>query len=452
VAKQFLRFDSYTIFKYLAFIICAITIFVFFFSAGPVQDDYSLLADVSEIGLLQYLTLVWNSHGGNLTPMLLNFLAGSSAIDSFNFISFSLFSISTIAFVSITIILFLNKLLINGVPISPALKFSISVGTILGFEGLFSPGLIGAYSFTSAAAVHLWPVLLTFTAYFLARSHSRMYLLLFFVGFFAGNSNIAESLAILLLLLLLYFFPQKFDVAVPQSKLIAFFSGAFLGTLAIVISPGFWFRATEKTTQGMPSSITDALSRLFQSTTIFSFDILTHPTFYIFLVAGIVFAKSASQLSDIPPRWNFVELFFWCLFVSLIFGATFAYPAWHQSLGLLFLIPIFSFFSGVRLAKFTRLKQFRWIRVFQVFMVVLLVISVARANILVWDSGRDWHQANAVNICSLRVDSSALVSNPEIHYPPFSLGIEGSQSWTWIRDAYTRWLSNMTPATTLECD
>jgi hypothetical protein len=279
-----------------------------------------------------------------------------------------------------------------------------------------------------------------------------MYLLLFFIGFFAGNSNIAESLAILLLLLLLYLFPQKFDVAVPRSKLVAFFSGIFLGAVAIVASPGFWFRATEKSTQGIPSSITDVISRLVKSLAIFSADIFTHPTFYIFLAAGIVFAKSASRLSEIPTRWNFVELFFWCLFTSLIFGATFAYPAWHQSLGLLFLIPAFSFFSGIRLAKFTRLKQFRWIRVFQVFMVLLLVISVARANILVWDSGRDWHQANALNICSLRVDSSALVSNPEIHYPPFALGIEGSQSWTWIRVAYTRWLSNVTPATTLECD
>ena len=181
-------------------------------------------------------------------------------------------------------------------------------------------------------------------------------------------------------------------------------------------------------------------------------EVLTHPTFYIFLAVGVILAKSTYEFSENRMRWNFVEVFFWSLFASLTLGATFAYPAWHQSLGLLFLLPFFSFLLGVRLARFIHRRHLLWIQFFQLFMVALLVLSVTRANILVWNSGRDWRDSNVVNICSLRVDPSASTSNPEIHYPPFSLGIEGSQSWPWIRDSYVRWLSSVPSAKTIDCD
>ncbi len=440
------------LYETMAKFFCVLSAAIFFLSARPVQDDYSLLADVSEIGLTSYLELVWNSHGGNLTPMLLNFLAASTAISSFNFISFSLFSFFTMAFVSIISLFYVKNLSVGETSISFNLKFFLIVGTILGFEGLFSPGLIGAYHFTSASAVHLWPILLTFTGYFLARSNSAHFLTLFLVGFFAGNSNIAESTAILLVLLILYCFPRKFDASISRYKIGSFFSGVFFGTLAIVISPGFWLRATEKTDQGIPSSLTEITSRFMESIFVFGADVCTHPTFYIFFASGVLFAKSTLSFTAKNFKWNFIEVFFWCLFGSLVIGATIAYPAWHQSLGLLFLLPAFSFFSGVRLARFIPGKRFKWLHLFQVFMILVLTITVMRANFLVYDSNREWHRSNSENICALRIDDSAIAFNPEIKYPPLGLGIEGSQSWPWIRTAYVRWLSNLPSANEVICN
>jgi len=450
--KVILKFNGYAIFKYLMVCLCVVNAIVFFLSARPVQDDYSLLADVSELGLFGYLELVWNTHGGNLTPMFINFLAASTAVNAFNFFSFSIFSLVTMAFVFLTILYFLNTFSLSEKYINSRLKVALCGGTILGFEGLFSPGLIGSYNFTSAAAVHLWPILLTFAAYFIVMSNSKLYLVILAVGFLAGNSNVAESLAILMLLSFLFFFPSRFDVTVPRTKLLIFFSGVFLGTLAIVTSPGFWFRATEKTSQGLPSSPIDIFERLIRSLSAFSAEVLTHPTFYIFLASGVMLAKSTDEFSEIRWRWNFIEVFFVFLFASLTIGATFAYPAWHQSLGLLFLLPVFSLLLGTRLARIIRKHHLMWIRIFQLLMVALLAISITRANILLWNSSREWHDRNVVNICSLREDPTASTSNPEIRYPPFSLGIEGSQSWPWIRDSYIRWLSNVPSAVTINCE
>lgn len=428
-----------------------IHLFVFSISARPVQDDYSLLADISEAGLFSYLSLVWETHGGNLVPMLLNAGAISSSLHSFNFISLSLFSVLTFASVGLVIWMSSFQIRVQQRGLDSRNLLFLIIGTLFGFEGLFSPGLIGAYHFSSASSVHLWPILFTLVGIRLASSSSGNVLLIFLLGFLAGNSNIAESLAIIIATSLLIFFPHRFVFHYSKFRLGLFTFGATVGALAILASPGFWYRATEKTSDGIPGSLPEFMYRLAKSISIFTIDILTHPVLYIFFFLGFIFHRKFITSVRISSQLNYIEVLFSTLFTSLILGATFAYPAWHQTLGLLFLLPVTSFIIGARVGK--KMVQFKQQVLSKVCngIVFLLMILILRADYLVWSSGNSWGQTNATNICALQDDSDAVLANPEIHYPVFNLGIEDVQTWPWIRATYVRWVSNVQTISQIDC-
>jgi hypothetical protein len=84
-------------------------------------------------------------------------------------------------------------------------------------------------------------------------------------------------------------------------------------------------------------------------------------------------------------------------------------------------------------------------------MLVLLFCLIVRADILVMRSGNQWHASNASNICALKANGQASLSNPETRYPIFHLGIEDVQTWPWIRATYTRWISSNQAANSIDC-
>jgi hypothetical protein len=438
--------------------IIAVSVLIFFhltvfaMSARPVQDDYSLLADISEKGLFGYLILVWETHGGNLTPMILNAGAISSALNSFNFITIAIFSIFTFLLVGVIGWIATTQIQMNGFRLPATLSLFLVLGTLFGFEGIFSPGLIGAYFFSSASAVHLWPVIFTLFGVYLASKKSSNILLAFVLGFFAGNSNIAESLAILIATFLLLVFPSKFSHDYSLLKLRLFISGVLLGAITIIASPGFWTRATQNTEDGIPGSFPEFVIRFSKSVSIFTVDILTHPALYIFLALGYLFQKKFRFDSPIFVKWNYIEILFFALLFSLILGATFAYPAWHQSLGLLLLLPCVSFTLGLRLGNQTEFFKPSSVSKITRVLVALLIVLIVRADILVLQSGRNWPGSNLTNICALREDVEARLSNPEIHYPFFNLGVEDVQTWPWIRATYVRWISNVGASDSIDCE
>jgi hypothetical protein len=258
-------------------------------------------------------------------------------------------------------------------------------------------------------------------------------------------------MAILFTTTLLFLFPYIFTVCYSKIKIGLFLLGALVGTLAIVTSPGFWYRATEKTSDGIPGSLLEFIIRFAKSTSIFTIDILTHPSLFIFFFLGFIFNKKFIASASISSKLNFVEVLFFALFLSLILGATFAYPAWHQTLGLLCLLPVTSFIVGARVGG--KILRFRTRVLSKVCSGVmsLLVILVLRADYLVWSSGNNWAQTNATNICALKNSSDAVLANPEIHYPVFNLGVEDVQTWPWIRETYIRWISNVQTASQFDC-
>ena len=424
---------------------------VFATRARPIQDDYSLLADISEKGFIGYLTLVWQSHGGNLTPMVLNAAAISSALNSFNFFSLAAFSLLTFLLVGTGAWILTTQIRFGELGLPSAVSLFLIFGTLFGFEGVLSPGLIGAYYFSSASAVHLWPMIFAVLGIHFASKSSTNLFLVFLLGFFAGNSNIAESLAIVTATFLLLIFPKRFSREYSSLSLRLFMSGLLLGAITIIASPGFWIRATENTEDRIPNSVSEFFIRFLKAVSVFAVDILTHPALYVFLVFGYLFQKTYGTSTASALKWNILEVVFFTLLFSLILGATFAYPAWHQSLGLLFLLPCASFIFGYRFgarAKFFKLNLSA--KIASIFLILLMLV-VMRADFLVWQSGGQWRESNTVNVCALKGNSAAILSNPEIHYPLFNLGVEDVQTWPWIRASYVRWISNVEPANLPGC-
>lgn len=424
---------------------------VFAISARPVQDDYSLLADISEKGFFGYLILVWETHGGNLTPMLLNAGAILSGLNSFNFITIAIFSVLTFFSVGVCGWIATSQIQNSSFRLPASVSLLLILGTLFGFEGIFSPGLIGAYYFSSASAVHIWPIIFALFGVNLASKRSSNILLVFVLGFFAGNSNVAESLAITISTFMVLVIPNKFSKNYSIRNLKIFFSGVVIGAITVISSPGFWIRATQNTEAGIPSSIQEFALRLSKSVSIFAVDLFTHPALYIFLALGFMVQKKISPNGPILEEWYFFESLFILLFFSLILGATFAYPAWHQSLGLMVLLPCSSFTFGMRLGSRTQFFKQNSVSRIASFSVVLLVSLTARADLAVLQSGKDWSGSNLSNVCALREDGEAKLSNPEIHYPLFGLGVEDVQTWPWIRAAYVRWISNLNIADQVDC-
>ena len=81
-----------------------------------------------------------------------------------------------------------------------------------------------------------------------------------------------------------------------------------------------------------------------------------------------------------------------------------------------------------------------------------MIVLIARADISVLQSGRNWSSSNLTNICALRENAEAKLSNPEIHYPVFNLGVEDVQTWPWIRATYVRWISNVNASDLIDCE
>jgi hypothetical protein len=71
--------------------------------------------------------------------------------------------------------------------------------------------------------------------------------------------------------------------------------------------------------------------------------------------------------------------------------------------------------------------------------------------LLLFDRSSNWKTSNDLNICKIRINDEIGIQNPEILYPPFSLGIEEVQSWPWIKDAYIVWIKNNNTAGNKKC-
>ena len=411
-------------------------------NARPIQDDYATLYLISDHGIFGFLELTWRTHGGNLTPMLINALFLYPSVFGLNFWALSLFPLANYALLVISIYsvsAILNPFISRNFTKIQIFTFANLV--FLGSESLFSPQFLEMTLFSSAVLVHLWPILFFFLALGLLNKNTKASLgLISLLGFMSGNSNISESLFIqlsCLLILLLSNYQSSFIVEVKRLYLFALSNLA--GAIMILSAPGFWARASEKNVQGIPDQFGEIAFRFAKSLAVFSADVLSHPMLLIFVIIGFKFSSNSGNF--IKKFSTFGVLLFILLFISLVLGATIAYPAWHQSIGLVLLSPFVGMSIGDWLGSKKRLSPKITI-VFFFIAVVVVLISLTRAFWNIESRAQRWDSGFSQNYCAvLSKESDALIGTETI-YPISNLGIEDMNRWPWMRDAFTGWVTN----------
>jgi hypothetical protein len=334
--------------------------------------------------------------------------------------------------------------------------FSISY---LGYEGLFTPGLIAAFSYHQAAFSHLWPIMLLVIALSLFINKNTNILLAFILGIFIGNSNISESFSAIIFLLVILLFKKKnlliknaFSVS-GYKFFCSLLCGNFTGFFIILVAPGFWNRAHNSV--GFPTGAQDLLYRFFRSLGSFSADLATHPMVWLAFLIGLIIAIPEKFGQDKIVLVSKIKLLTWLgliLFASLTFGSTFAYVSWHQSTGVYQIFIPLTFLLGFYSKSIIKFELRRSQESLIVFVIVVsLILMSARAGISFKARAADWDSAFKINYCLIRENPNSKLVGAEMLYPGFNLGIEDVSSWEWMRNGYAKWVSNPKFKSDIKC-
>ncbi len=416
-------------------------------NARPIQDDYATLYLISDNGIFGFLGLTWTTHGGNLTPMLINALFLYPSVFGLNFWALSLFPVVNYGLLVISI--FSVSAILNPFSFRNFTKiqiFTFANLVFLGSESLFSPQFLEMTLFSSAVLVHLWPILFFFLAIGLLNNKTKAsFVLICLLGFMSGNSNISESLFIQLsciLILLLNKYQSSFFVEVKRLYLFALSNLG--GAIMILLAPGFWARANEKNVHGMPDQFGEIAFRFAKSLAVFSADVVSHPMLLIFIVIGYKFSSAGCNFFKTIS--SFGVLLFILLFFSLVVGATVAYPAWHQSIGLTMLSPFVGMSLGDWLGSKIHIIPTVGITLFSVAVFVVL-ITLTRAFWGIESRAERWDSGFSQNYCAVLSGGSDPLIGTETIYPISNLGIEDLNRWPWMREAFIGWVTNSKFAT-----
>jgi hypothetical protein len=265
----------------------------------------------------------------------------------------------------------------------------------------------------------------------------------FLLGLIAGNSNLGESafaiVALFLLVVAKVRDTKSFDkIGIEFNRnFYSLFVGTVIGTIGIAAAPGFWLRASDQV--GLPSSPAEFLFRFARSFASFTADALTHPMMWVLFFLGVAYASRLSpDLSEkFALRLRVIAAASVLIWLALVLGSTFAYPSWHQSMGLyIFLFPT-SFALGLS-TKSQHLK--RSAASLLVFSSLVMFLTFVRIGVLGVSRSLEWDRNLTHNICALEGNPGAELRGAEIRYPPFGLGVEDVNTWKWMREKYVGWI------------
>lgn len=422
------------------------------------QDDYFLLGYISRSSWFEFMVSVWQGQGGNLWPYALQSFFLLSSITNINFTVIALWTFVTVTLVtSCNIIIFKS---IMGDDYERLGKYKIVfifALSYLGFEGLFSPGLIAAFSYHQASFSHLWPISLLIVALHGMAKQKKM-LLAIPLGLLIGNANASESLFALIILSLTYVLKNKsthLQQIFLESK--NYFNFLFLSTVAgfimIFSAPGFWNRATNSV--GLPDTPSALGYRFVRSLGSFSADLLTHPMIWLSMLIGILLAvprRTEIEVGNTILRVKILFVIGFVLFSCLTIGSTFAYVSWHQSSGLYQLFIPLSFLIGFYSNNLYQSIIFKNSRsVIYILVIISSLLLSSRAGILFVNRASNWDTAYKINYCLLQKDDKTELIGAEMLYPGFNLGIEDIASWEWMANGYSNWLSNPKFRSEIQC-
>jgi hypothetical protein len=446
--------------KYFLWVTAIVLLYLQISKTRFLQDDYIVLGYLSNHGWSSWVTAVWQSQGGNLWPYATHaYLLTSSAgaVNTTVIASWTLFTITAVTFCNYCIIKWVLGVDLNLIGKFKVLTiFSISY---LGFEGLFTPGLIAAYSYHLASFSHLWPITILIIAFYLISKGNNNLGLAAMMGLLIGNSNIAESFAALVSLILIFILRKKNIYVVTEffrngrRFFHSLLSGVIVGFTVILLSPGFWNRAENSV--GLPSAGDEFVRRFIRSFSSFLADLLTHPMIWLAFLIGVLISgpkKTGNEKNVLINKINLMLFFGFILFSSLTIGSTFAYVSWHQSTGLYQVFIPLTFILGFYSKS---IFSFDFSRVNKIFLLALIVISLLsislRAGILLEKRASDWDDAFKVNYCSIKKDTKTKLVGADMLYPGFNLGIEDISKWEWMRSGYITWVSNPRFKTDIKC-
>ncbi len=409
----------------------------------PIQDDYFNLESVQQMGVLGYLQDTWQYHGGNMVQFLVHCILILPTTQAFTYWNLGLFFLITQLVCFWCFRIMLSWLFPFG---SKLVFFWIPLLSLAGFEGLFVPGFLGTFGFSLATLAHLWPVMALVVGLLALRSFPGSWTFAFLLGLVAGNSNLGESAfaigAVFVLLIIHLRFRGISDrIGIPINKNFFCLSlGTLVGTAIIVAAPGFWLRASDQV--GLPRSLSEFFLRFGKSFVSFTADALTHPMIWVFFFLGILSAKKISEnfTANFILRLRVLVIGSALIWMALIMGSTFAYPSWHQSMGMYVLL--FPTFFGVGLLVNNQRIQ-RAAAALMVLSSLVMLLTFVRIGVLGVSRAKDWDQNLATNYCLLRLNPESELLGAEIRYPPFDLGVEDVNTWKWMRDRYVGWITNI---------
>jgi hypothetical protein len=159
----------------------------------------------------------------------------------------------------------------------------------------------------------------------------------------------------------------------------------------------------------------------------------------IFIIIGFKFSAGGSNIFKTIS--GFAVLLFILLFISLVVGATFAYPAWHQSIGLVMLSPFVGMSVGNWLGSKISISTGTKVAFCLIVMLIVLV-TLSRAFWGMESRAHRWDLGFTHNYCAVTSDDPKPLIGTETIYPISNLGIEDLNRWPWMRSAFTGWVSN----------
>jgi len=434
-------------------------------SCRPVQDDYSYLDIGSNSGFANYITDFWNNWGGNLTPSIIRIPFYLPSVSGDQWWGFALYSFLTSLLVLFTSVILTTWLRGKSLGDFDSRDLLLAIFTCIGFEGIFSPGVLAAFVFGPASSTHLLPVCSLVIGLWLCTLNYRSSsaknlapLLIFLLGFIAGNSNFSEgglSVVLFVTLIIGYRIRPVFVRELGFSKLVnlnTFGLGTLIGFVMIIASPGFKNRANSG--DGLPSGISEILIGFRSSFVSFTGDVITHPLWIFLVVFAILYFKSNLKEEISRTRALALIILTTLCYLSLIVGTAFAYAAWHQSVGLLFLLTPSSIAIAFILLPFAQIFE-RISLLLKVFLGALaLVISIltVRVTVLEVSRGATWDKNLIANSCLLAENNQAKLLGAEIKYPPLGLGVEDVNRWKWMSANYSSWLASPKFMKKVTCD
>jgi hypothetical protein len=435
--------QSMKLIKFLVVGLVVLESLILAFFMRPIQDDYFNLQSVQQMGVLGYLENTWAEHGGNIVQFFIHCIMILPTTQAFVFWNFSLFFIMTqfLVFLAVKVIsawLFATS--------SQITRFWVPLLSVAGFEGLFIPGFLGAYGFTLASLAHLWPVMAFIFGLLAIKKFKGSWVIALSLGVVAGNSNLGESAfacGVWILLFLAFRRLPQFEV---KSRVVENFNfymlglGVFVGTVGIVAAPGFWIRASDQV--GLPTSLGEFLTRFMKSFASFTADGLTHPMVWVLFLLGVLLGLNQikSELEVIEVRLKMLLVGTATIWAALIVGSTFAYPAWHQSMGMYVLLLPLSFALGYRLNIRTSQKV---ISSLLVASSLVMLFTFVRIGVLGVERSLQWDRNLTTNSCRIAENPSSALMGAEIQYPPFGLGVDDVNTWEWMRYKYVGWVENI---------